>query len=263
MKWMMSAILVTCVVSPAFGEVQTKEVSYKDGDVELQGHLFWDDAKKGKRPGVLVIHEWWGLDAYAKRRAKSLARMGYVAFALDMYGNGKITKHAAEAGKWAKQIGMNIEAWKKRAAAGLKQLQASEHVDKSNIAAIGYCFGGATVVQMAYGGLPVKGVVSFHGSLPVATDEQAKNIKAKILICHGAADSFIPASRIKEFTAKLEKAKADYQFISYAGAKHSFTNKGADKRGIDGLKYDKSADRRSWAHMRIFFREIFAPPKKK
>ncbi len=258
MRYVLSTALFIAIL-PTAGQaaVKTETVKYKDGDVELQGHLAWDDSIKGKRPGVLVVHEWWGLNDYAKQRAEQLAEMGYVAFALDMYGKDKVTEHPRQAGEWAGMIRKNVKAWRKRAELGLEILRKNKHVDPNKLAAIGYCFGGATVMQLAYNGNDLKGVVSFHGSLPVAGEDDAKRIKSKILVCHGAQDGFIPEERIQKFRKTLDDADADWQMIYYAGARHSFTNPDADKRGIDGLRYDKDADQRSWQHMQMFFDEIF------
>lgn len=252
------SLFALLLAAPAFGEIKSKQVPYTHDGVELQGFMVWDDAKEGKRPGVLVVHEWWGLNDYARQRAEELAQMGYVAFALDMYGKGKVAEHPQQAGEWAGMIRQNIDSWRARALKGVEMLKKHEKVDKDRIAAIGYCFGGATVCQLAYAGADLRGVVSFHGSLPVANEEDAKRIKSKILICHGHADPFIPEERVVEFQNALEKAGKDFQFIAYQGAKHGFTNKGADKRGIDGLGYDAAADKRSWQHMKMFFDEIFA-----
>jgi dienelactone hydrolase len=246
------------VHATASGELKTKVIDYKDGDTPLRGYLAWDDSIDGKRPAVLVVHEWWGLNDYARGRAEQLARMGYIAFAVDMYGQGKVTTHPQEAGQWAGEIRRNSDGWVRRAKAGLKVLKEQSQTDKDRIAAIGYCFGGSTVLQLAYAGLDLKGVVSFHGALTPATPEQAKDIKAKILICHGAADTFIPDEQVNKFRTSLEEADADYQIIYYANATHSFTNPQAGKAGVQGLKYDPDADRRSWQHMKMFFDEIFA-----
>jgi dienelactone hydrolase len=153
----------------ALAEVKTETVQYRDGDQVLTGFIAYDDSLPGKRPGVLVVHEWWGLNDYAKRRAEMLAELGYVAFAADMYGDNRVTEHAADAKGWMMQITENQDAWQRRALAGLEALKASDKVDGERLAAIGYCFGGATVMQMAYAGADLDGVVSFHGSLPVAT----------------------------------------------------------------------------------------------
>jgi len=249
--------LLLVSLSQAEAKVQSKTIDYKDGDVALQGYLAWDDAIKGKRPAVLVVHEWWGLNDYARRRANMLAEMGYVAFALDMYGKGRVTTHPAEAREWSGVIRQKVKEWQQRAQLGLDVLRREETVDAERVATIGYCFGGATVMQLAYAGAPVKGVVSFHGSLPAPEPGQGKDIKAKVLVCHGADDGFIPPEEIKRFCEALNHGKADWQFVSYSGARHSFTNPEADKVGIEGIKYNANADRRSWEHMRFFLREVF------
>lgn len=240
-----------------WAEVKVKEVVYKDGSDTLKGYLAWDDAKKGKRPGVMVVHEWWGLDDYAMHRAKMLAEEGYVAFAADMYGPGKVTTHADDAKGWMMQIVQNQDAWQKRALLGLEQLKKSPMVDDSKLAAIGYCFGGATVMQMTYAGADLDGVVSFHGSLPPASPEQAAKIQSKVLIAHGDADPFIPAERITKFKQALSDANVDWEMDVYANTKHGFTNPGAGKFGMDALAYNEKADKRSWARMKEFFAEIF------
>ncbi|MEE3373508.1 MAG: dienelactone hydrolase family protein [Planctomycetota bacterium] len=258
MKWYQLPLLVLALSGAAVrGEIQTRAIEYRDQDVTLAGHLAWDDAVSGKRPGILVVHEWWGLNNYARSRAEQLAKLGYVAFALDMYGKGKLTEHPQQAGEWASAIRKNTQAWQQRARAGLDVLRQQATVDHSQLAAIGYCFGGSTVLQLAYGGEPLRGVVSFHGSLPVASPAQLKKLTAGILVCHGAADAFIPAEQIDKFRGALSQSSADWQMIYYAGARHSFTNPGADQRGIENIKYDKRADQRSWSHMKTFFAELF------
>jgi dienelactone hydrolase len=237
-------------------QVQDKTIEYQDGDTALRGHLYWDDRFEGKRPGVLVVHEWWGLNSYARMRARMLAESGYVAFAPDMYGDDKVTEHANEAKAWMEQITSNLDAWQQRAKLGLEQLKEQDQVDPSRLAAIGYCFGGATVLQMAYAGMDVKGVASFHGSLPPATAEQQQNIKAKILVAHGAADSFVPAERVDAFIQALDAAGANWEMDIYGGARHSFTVPDAERKGIDNLKYDPQADRRAWQRLIGFLGEL-------
>ena len=248
--------------APAWAAVQSKVVTYKDGDATLTGQLYWDDAVKGKRPGVLVVHEWWGLNDYAKHRAEMLAKLGYVAFAADMYGDKKVTRHAEDAKGWMGQITANIDAWQHRAALGLAQLKASKLVDGDRLAAIGYCFGGATVMQMVYAGQDVKGVVSFHGSMPPATPEQVAAMQAakhrpKVLLEHGDADPFVPAERIATFKDALTQAGVDWEMDVYANTRHSFTNPDAASFGMAALAYNPEADRRSWARMQAFFAELF------
>jgi dienelactone hydrolase len=251
------ALLFVSAASLAQAKVTTKTVSYKHGDQELEGVLAWDDAVEGKRPGVLVVHEWWGLNDYARDRAKQLAGMGYVAFAVDMYGKGKLTKHPDEAKAWATQVRSNAAAWNERGRLGLEILQKNELVDPKRVAAIGYCFGGSTVLTLALGGADLAAVASFHGALPPADKAQAEKIKGKVLICHGAADKFIPEEVIQKFRAALDEGGTDWQMVYYSGAQHSFTVPDADKAGVPGIKYDKHADERSWKHLKVMLDEAF------
>lgn len=255
-KLLLGMVLVI-VSGSVSAKVVSETIEYKDGDVTLKGEIYYDDAMDGKRPGVLVVHEWWGLNDYAKKRAEMLAEMGYVAFAADMYGDNKVTTHAKDAGAWKNQITSNVEAWQNRANLGLDVLKNHKLTDNDKTAAVGYCFGGATVIQMAYAGSDVNGVVSFHGSLPAASESQAKSIKTDILIAHGNADSFVPAEQVSAFRAALDNAGVNYQFNDYDGAKHAFTNPGAGEYGIEALAYNEEADKRSWQTMQDFFAKIF------
>lgn len=239
-------------------KIVSKNVSYQHDGIELEGYLAYEDSFKGKQPAVLIVHEWWGLNDYARKRAEQLAAMGYIAFALDMYGKGKVTRHPKQAAEWMRQINSSVHLWQQRALAGLDVLKKEPRTDTKRIAAIGYCFGGATVQQLAYSGANIRGIVSFHGSLLSPTDHQAKRAKAKILICHGAADPFIKAEIVQNYLAAMGKSGLDWQMIIYGGAKHSFTNPDADKAGMEALKYSEFADKRSWSHMKKFFEEIFA-----
>ena len=241
--------------------VKTKEIAYEHEGTKLKGFLAWDDAVEGKRPGVLVVHEWWGLNDYARKRAEQLAGLGYVAFACDMYGEGKTTEHPKEAAAMAGAVRKSGKAWLGRALAGLKILQDNPMVDASKTAAIGYCFGGSTALTLANSGADIKAAVSFHGALPIP-EEGLKDVKAKVLICHGALDSFIPEENIKKVRAAYEEAKVDYAMIYFGGAYHSFTVPGIDKVGVKGLAYNEEADRRSWQAMRMMFAEVFAETKK-
>ena len=252
-----TAVLALLVAGmPAKAELQTQTVRYNDGDASLQGYFAWDDAIKGKRPAVLVVHEWWGLNDYARKRADMLARLGYLAFAVDMYGKGRVTEHANQADEWMKQITSNVDAWQQRALLGLDIMRTHELANGARVAAIGYCFGGATVMQLAYAGAALAGVVSFHGSLPVATPEQAKNIRSRVLVAHGSADTFIPSERIVSFQNALNAAGVDWQMIVYGGARHGFTNPDADLYGMENLRYHKISDQRSWQDMQRFLKEI-------
>lgn len=241
-------------------KIITKPVAYEHAGVKLEGFLAYDDAKvtmAQPAPGVLVVPEWWGLTDYAKGRAEQLAQLGYVAFALDMYGTGVTTTDPKKANELASQFyGKPLMA--ERAQAGLNQLVGTGLVDRRSVAAIGYCFGGSTVQALAYSGAPLAGIVSFHGGLlPVPSGAATMN-KAKILVCHGAVDPFISPAEIAAFTQAMNEGKFDYQFISYAGAVHAFTNPGADKiAAATGLPiaYNAAADQRSWQHMKVFLRE--------
>src|SRR6478609_9303074 len=242
-------------------KIVTKPVAYEQAGVKLEGYLAYDDAKAtpdNKAAGVLVVPEWWGLNDYTKGRVQQLAELGYVAFGVDMYGAGVVTEDPTKAGELASPFyGKPLMA--ERAQAALDQLLGTGLVDGSRVAAIGYCFGGATVQALAYSGAPLAGIVSFHGSLiPVPADAAAKN-KAKILICHGAVDPFVKKEAVDAFLSAMNDGKFDYQFIAYSGAVHAFTNPHADAIAkATGLPivYNAAADKRSWSHMRTFFREI-------
>jgi len=253
----LGVVLTMGLGQAARGEVRTEPITYLYGDAELHGVLAYDDALEGKRPGVLVMHEWWGLNDYARGRAKQLAGLGYVAFAVDMYGHGETTNDANHAQQLSGQFHANPAGLRGRAQAGLGVLAKQERVDPARLAAIGYCFGGMTVQQLAYSGADVKGVVSFHGSLSMPMPEDVPGVKAKMLICHGANDGFTSQEQVAAFQRALRTTDIDWQFIVYSGAKHSFTNPGAGERGMDGLAYNANADRRSWAAMKQFFDEIF------
>ena len=256
MKHILSIIIVLLIAISANAGVVSKPVQYDHKGTALEGYLAYDDSITGKRPGVLVVHEWWGLNDYVRTRVEKLAKLGYVAFALDMYGKGIWTKEPAK----AKELSSHLRGkpiLRQRARSGLDILKNNAMVDPTRIAAIGYCFGGTTVLELAYSGADVLGVVSFHGGLTAAKPEDFNRIKARFLICHGANDGFIPAEAIQAFQNGLDKAGADWQMISFGNAVHSFTNPDADKVGIKGIAYNKQADERSWRYMQQFFEEIF------
>lgn len=234
------------LLAPAGAEVQTRTVPYNHQGVELEGFLAWDDRFKEPRPGVLVVHEWWGLNDYARERTRQLAEQGYVAFALDMYGSGKVTSHPDQAKTWMSEIQKNVGQWVERAEAGLEVLKNQKGVDDGKLAAIGYCFGGATVMEMAYAGADVDLVASFHGSLPVANEKAQQAIRSRILVAHGNADPFVPAERVTAFRDALEKSGADWTMMEFGGVKHSFTNPSAAQYGMEALVYDEEAARQSW-----------------
>ena len=250
-------IMAVLIATGAQAEVRTEQIEYKHGDTLLEGFLAYDDTVTGKRPGVLVVHEWWGLNDYAKRRAEQLARLGYVAFSLDMYGKGKVTADPKVAGEWAGVFRNDRPLGRARAAAGLEVLKSRPQVDPARIAAIGYCFGGTVVLEMARSGADLKGVVSFHGGLATPIPADARNIKGKVLVLHGADDLFEQPSEIAAFQEEMRQARVDWQMVYYGSAVHSFTNPESGKAGIKGVGYNEAADRRSWLAMRNFFDEIF------
>jgi dienelactone hydrolase len=243
------------------GKLVTKTVSYEQNGTKLEGYLAYDDSitDKGKVPGVVVYPEWWGLNDYIKGRADQLANLGYVAFAADIYGGGQSTTEPAKAKELASQFyGKPLLA--ERAQAGLDQLLKTGMVDESKVAAIGFCFGGATSLALAYTGAPLAGVVTFHGALIPPSADAAEKTKAKFLILHGALDPLVNKDAVDKFLKGMNDAKLDYQFIEYSGAVHAFTNPAADKAraaGVEGLGYNPEAATRSWTQMQVFFKEIF------
>jgi dienelactone hydrolase len=249
----MTAVALTAAASQA--AVVTKTIEYEYDGTKLKGFLAYDDAVKEKRPGVLVVHEFWGLNDYAKDRCKKLAELGYVAFAPDMYGDGKSTEHPDDARKMMAVVRENVKLWRGRAEAGLKQLKAQSNVDGDKLAAIGYCFGGATCLQLAYSGADLKAVATFHAALPKPTEAEAKAIKPKMIVFHGDADTFVTADAVKAFRGALDEAKVKYDFVGYKDVVHSFTVPGADKVGLKGMKYDKAADEDSWKKMLALFKD--------
>ena len=208
---------------------------------------------------MIVVHEWWGLNDYAKRRARDLAALGYSALAVDMYGDGRNTQHPDDAKAFMNAALADPAIPKARFQAGLDLLKAQPQTDPARLAAIGYCFGGKVVLDMARQGLPLAAVVSFHGALVTATPATPGSVKAKVLVEHGAADSFITAEQIAAFKAEMDQASADYRFVELPGAKHGFSNPDADAHkghGLD-LGYQKEADERSWADMQALFKDVF------
>lgn len=249
-------LLLSMAVNAA---VSGKEVSYQAGDVRLKGYLATDTAIQGKRPGILVVHEWWGHNAYARKRADMLAALGYTALAVDMYGDGKTADHPDDAGKFAGAVGRDPALMKARFMAALEYLKRQPDVDAARTAAIGYCFGGGVVLEMARQGVDIDGVVSFHGSLGNTTPEKGA-VRARVLVLNGAADPFVTAEQIAAFRAEMDAAGANYTFVNYPGVKHSFTNPEADRfaeRFDMPLAYDADADAASWQAMQELFGEIF------
>jgi dienelactone hydrolase len=259
MKRILSLACVLLFANVSFADVISKPVDYKFDGVTLKGHIFYEDSVSAIRPGVIVVHEWWGLDDYAKMRAEMLAKLGYVAFCADMYGNGDKTEHPMKAGEMAGMVRKNIDVWRGRANAAIETLQKDVHVDPKKIAIMGYCFGGTTSLQIALSGHPdVKAAISFHGALPAPKADEVKKVTCKVLVCHGEDDSFIPEAAISKFKGAFDDAKVPYTFESYPGAVHSFTVKAADEKKLKGMAYNEAADKKSWESMQKVLKEAFA-----
>jgi dienelactone hydrolase len=258
MRTLLAAAFVLLATSLARAEIVTKDVPYEHNGVKLKGYLAYDDAKvKGAAPGVLVIHEWWGLNDYPKQRARQLAELGYVAFALDMYGDGVVATDAKRAQELAGPFYSDPGLMRDRAMLGLKQLMGQANVDTSRIAAIGYCFGGTGVLELARSGAPVAAVVSFHGGLKTPKPAEKGQVKARVLVCNGADDPMVKNADREAFMQEMEAAGADYAFINYAGAVHGFTNPKAGTLGVAGVAYNQKADERSWRLMQDWLTEAF------
>jgi dienelactone hydrolase len=242
-------------------EIITEEISYQQGDTVMKGLIAYDDALEGKRPGILVVHEWWGHNAYARKRARMLAELGYTALAVDMYGDGKTADHPEDAGKFSKAVGSNLPLAKARFDAAVTTLQQQDTVEADKIAAIGYCFGGGILLNMARMGTDIDGVVSYHGSVATSSPAKKGDIKTRIRVFNGADDPFVKAEQIEAFKQEMDAAGADYKFVNYPGAMHSFTNPDADTFGKKfnlPLAYNEDADKDSWQQTQVFFQEIFA-----
>lgn len=252
--WIATAALLAWV-SMAGAAVKTKEIEYRQGDTVLLGLMAWDDAAQGKRPGVLVVHEWWGYNEHARNQAKRLAEAGYVAFALDMYGKGKLATHPQDAQAFVAEATKDPAVVGARFDAGLEQLRSDPHVDPTRLAAIGYCFGGGVILDQARLGKDLKAVSSFHGMLATETPAQPGAVKASVLALVGGADPFCPREQVAAFKKEMVEAKAKYRVVIYPGVKHSFTNPDAAKAGMPQLAYDANADKKSWAELLKFFKD--------
>lgn len=255
MKRLAALFAAVLIAAPAGAAIRSKAVIYKDGRTVLQGFAYWDDGFKDKRPGILVAHEWYGNGPYSKRRAEMLAKLGYTAFALDMYGKGVYATDHAQAGKLAGAFFKDRAAMRRRAMLAVEQLKKMPYVDDTKLAAIGYCFGGTTVLELARMGADLKGVASFHGVLDTPTPATEKP-KAKIAVFQGADDKMtMPA--VPAFEDEMRKVGADWEFTAYGGAVHSFTVAEAGDDNSKGMAYNKEADERSWKALQDFFAEIF------
>jgi len=241
----------------AHAELKGKPIEYKEGKTVLEGYLVYDDAVQGKRPGVVVVHDWMGPSAFTQDRADELAKMGYIALAADIYGKGAHPKSPDDAKKVAGLYKGNRPLLRARAQAALDTLLAQPQTDASRVAAIGYCFGGTTVLELARSGAPLAGVVTFHGGLDTPTPQDAKNIKAKVLVLHGADDPYVTPDQVAAFEKEMTDAQVDWQLIKYSGAVHAFAVPTAGSDNSKGAAYNERAAHRAWQAMKDFFTEIF------
>jgi dienelactone hydrolase len=242
-------------------KIEGRSVEYTVGGITMKGYLAYDEKVQGKRPGVLVVHEWWGQDTYVRKRALMLAQLGYTALALDMYGEGRTAQHPDDAGKFASEVMKNFPVAKERFLAALEFLKKQPSVDPDRIAAIGYCFGGGVVLNMARQGVDLKGVASFHGSLAVVKPDQPTLTKAAVRVYNGADDKFSTPEQIEALKKEMDDQKVNFKFVNYPGAVHSFTNPEATEIGRKfkmPVAYNAKADKESWADMQQFLKEVFA-----
>lgn len=262
---MLRRLLLLLILSvPAFSQaaVDTRTVEYRQGDTRLVGYLAYPKEAKEPRPGVLVVHEWIGLNDYAKRRTEQLAELGYVAFAADIYGDGKLAADTKEAGALAGLYKKDRALLRARVAAALATLKAQPGVVPAKVAALGYCFGGTTVLELARSGAEVAGVISFHGGLNSPTPQDAKNIRARVLALHGADDPYVLPQEVAGFEEEMRKGGVDWQLIAYGNAVHGFTNPANGSDNSKGAAYNAAADARSWLAMQQFLDEVTGPVKR-
>ena len=260
-NFLLTAIFLTIWASPAFADVITKQINYQVDGVSLHGYLAKPRGLINKTPGVLVVHEWWGHNEYARRRAEMLAESGYIAFALDLYGDNKVTDHPKEAKEFMQEATRDSQVLIDRFNAALELVRQQDHIDPDRIAAIGYCFGGAVVLNMARAGSDLKGVVSFHGSLATRNPAVKDTVKARVLVLHGGNDALVPVEQVQAFEEEMQAADVDYELVTYEGVDHSFTNPAADEIGEKHsmpISYDQQADEDSWQRMKIFLNDIFS-----
>lgn len=241
----------------ASADIKTETVVYNQGGVPLEGRVFFDDATDTKRPGVLVVHQWMGPTDHEYGVAERLAEMGYVALVADVYGQDVRPTSPQEAGAQAGKYRADRALMRARVNAGLDALKKQSRVDAAKVAAVGYCFGGGAVIELARSGTALSGVVSFHGNLDTPAPADAKNIKTRLLVLHGADDPHVPPDQVEAFKKEMADAKVDYAFIAYPGAVHAFTQKSAGDDPKKGVAYNADADAKSWAEMKAFFAKIF------
>ena len=251
------ALFICLFASAANAAIVTKDVTYYDGALKLIGTVAYDDIAQGVKPGIVLYPEWWGNNAYAKSRAKELAAKGYIVFVADMYGNGASTTSATEAKTFTDPLYTNREVMRTRARAAIRALKEQMDADNSNIAAIGFCFGGTVALELARKGEDLKGVGVFHAGLKFPESTTKGAVKAKVLVMNGSADPMVPEADRDAFIDDMQNSGADVQFIQYSGAMHAFTNPSANSVGIPGVAYDQKSERRSFIALDNFLAEIF------
>ncbi|MBT3367486.1 MAG: dienelactone hydrolase family protein [Nitrospina sp.] len=257
LQWMFLVMLSFATVAHA--EVLTQEINYTHNGTTLKGYLAFDDTVKGKRPGILVVHEWWGHNEHARDHARMLAKIGYTALAVDMYGNGKTADHPKKAGEFMNAAFKDWKTSEARFNKAKEVLQSHKTVDATRIGAIGFCFGGAVSIRMARGGADLDGIVAFHSALPL--EPAITNMKASVLVINGSKDTFLKPESVGSFSSQMMTGNVDFTYMNLKGIKHSFTNKQADefdkKFKIGNLEYNKQADEQSWLAMQKFFQRVF------
>lgn len=259
-RWIAGLLLAFALGVPGHAAIRGEEISYQDGGVVMKGYLAYDDSIKTPRPGILVVHEWWGHNAHARERARALAGLGYTALAVDMFGDGKTADHPKAAGELSGAVRKNLPAMQSRFNAAYKVLASHRTVDASRIGGIGYCFGGSVVLEMARHGANLAGVAAFHASLTTGSPAAPGKVRAEVLVLNGAEDPFVKPDTIEAFKKEMDSARVKYRFINYPGAVHSFTNPDATANGKKfklPLAYNAEVDKQSWAEMRNFFSRVF------
>jgi len=251
-------VAIAAVSSVAIAEIRTETIEHELGGITFRSTLVYDDAQDGRRPAVLVFPEWWGVNDHAKQRATALAELGYVALAVDMYGDAFLTDKPAEASRRAGALYADRPALRARATAAMRRLADHDRVDGARITAIGYCFGGTVALELARTGAPLAAAVCFHGGLTTPDPEDNRRIVAEIMVCNGYDDPMVSMEDRAAFMKSMTEAGVRWTFIEYGGAVHSFTSRSADDHGIAGVAYDRRADARAWGHLRTLLESVFA-----
>lgn len=255
---MFRVLALLLVALPAQAAVQSRTVDYAEGDAALEGFLAHDGAQQGQRPGVVIVHQWMGITDHERSVARELAALGYVALAADVYGKDQRPADRGQAAKIAGRYKNDRPALRRRVAAAVETLRKQPGVDPQRIVAIGYCFGGTAVLELARSGADLRGVVSLHGGLGADPAVKSEAIRAQVLVLHGAADPHVPPAEVQAFEQEMAAAKADWQLIAYGGAVHAFTQKEAGDDPSKGAAYDAAAARRSWQHLKLFLDDVFS-----